>query len=190
MISIKEHLALVNPRFLCTDAYGEGLLEVPLASIAGRPARSRQLDLLRVMAGSEFPSLEALYRDFDGLTFHMNGDTAGLCVAPIKGLKSLNRSWRIWFSSIDSAELYDFQRSGFAFATIDASGNYFVVHGGRVYYSRHDDDDDDVWGESVEDFFRLALQDPANFLKRAGCYTRYSDGSSDTQWMPAEFVHD
>jgi hypothetical protein len=30
--------------------------------------------------------------------------------------------------------------------------------------------------------------DPAKFLREVGCYTRYSDGKTDTQWIPNEFI--
>ena len=79
---------------------------------------------------------------------------------------------------------------GLAFATIATSANYFVVYNGKIYYSDHDGGDDRVWGENLELFFQRALSDPAQFLSDAGCYTRYSDGRTDRQFIPESFVHD
>jgi hypothetical protein len=190
MRSIREHLALQNPRFVCKDAYEVGELELPLSNESGPPAGPRKLDALRDLAGPAFATLAPLYEEFDGLVFHINGETAGLLVAPIDELEELNREWREWFTDVAPADLYEFQRHGFAFATIVASANYFIVHQGRIYYSGHDGGDDALWGENLEGFFLRALSDPARFLWDAGCYTRYSDGETEAQLIPERFVHD
>ncbi len=190
MRAIREHLALQNPRFVCKDAYEVGELSVPLSNDVGAPASRLQLEQLRELAGPAFDTLAPLYEAFNGLGFHVNADTAGLFVAPIEQLAELNRDWREWFSDIAPADLYEFQRHGFAFATIVASANYFVVFRGRIYYSDHDGGDDAVWGEDLERFFSRALSDPPRFLYEAGCYTRYSDGETDAQLIPERFVHD
>lgn len=190
MKSIREHLALPNPRFVCKAPSGLEEFEVPLANEAGQPASPQQLALLEQLAGPAFATLRPLYEAFDGLLLHHHGETAGLFVFPIEELAERNDEWRQWFTALDPSELYEFQRSGFAFATIVASGNYFVAHEGRIYYSGHDDGDDAVWGENVEAFFQRALSDPAGFLTEAGCYTRYSDGVTDDQLIPERFLHD
>jgi len=188
--SILDHLALPKPRFLCNDAYGSVELEVPLSNKVGRPASKRQLAALRELAGPSFATLAPLYATCNGLQLHRHGATAGLCVFAIAELAQRNREWRAWFADREPSELYEFQRAGFAFATVEGSGNYFVAHEGRIHYSDHDGDDDAVWGEGVEDFFRRALSDPARFLREAGCYTRYSDRRTDTQFLPERFLHD
>jgi len=190
MQAIKSHLALQHPRFICKDTSEKQELTVALSNEVGRPATQHQLERLRQFAGNEFDALAPLYTQFNGLAFHLNGETAGLWVATIDDLQRLNLEWREWFVDLDPAELYAFQREGVAFATIAASGNYFVVHGGRVFYSDHDGGDDAVWGESLERFFVRALSDPARFLHDAGCYTRYSDGKTDSQFIPESFAHD
>jgi hypothetical protein len=42
--------------------------------------------------------------------------------------------------------------------------------------------------ESFEEFLDSILADPADFLNHLGCYTRYSDGKTDIQWIPKEYV--
>jgi len=190
MQSIRRHLALPNPRFVCTDAYDHGEWEVPLSNKAGGPAGCRALAKLRRIAGPAFVTLSPLYEQFNGLVFHCHGETAGLCVAPAADLEELNRDWRSWLVHEDPDQLYEFQRDGFAFATIEASANYFVVHRGQIYYSDHDGGDDELWGENLEAFFDRALSDPVRFLSDAGYYTRYDDGETDVQWIPRVFVHD
>jgi hypothetical protein len=134
--------------------------------------------------------LAPLYEMFNGACFHVNDETAGLVIAPIDRLRKLNSEWREWFAHLEPHELYDFQRAGFAFATIAASGNYFVIHHGQVYYSDHDGGDDSIWGRSLEEFFGRAFSDPACFLYEAGCHTRYSNGETDRQFIPKSFIHD
>jgi hypothetical protein len=34
------------------------------------------------------------------------------------------------------------------------------------------------------------LDEPAKFLYSMGCYTRFSDGETDKQWIPEQFVED
>lgn len=187
---IREHLLLRNPRFLCSDVAEARCLIVPVSSVAGAPATAIELQQLQRVANGEYAALEPLYRRFNGVVFHENGETAGLVVATVDEIEELNDEWHAWFEDCEPDDLFDFQRDGLAFASIASSGNYFVVHGGQVFYSDHDGGDDAVWGDSVKDFFRRALADPPKFLCDAGCYTRYSDGKSAAQFIPESFSHD
>ncbi len=186
---IREHLALPSPRFRCHDVDQSAELTVELRNAQGRPATAKQLVQLARISGDAYPTLLPLYKGFDGLVFHAHGDTAGLAVASIRELKELNTDWRAWFDDAPVENLYDYQRHGFAFATVLHSGNYFVAYRGSIYYSDHDDASGSPWAVSLEDFFERALRDPVRFLDDAGCYTRYSDGQSDKQYIPISFEH-
>lgn len=187
---IAEHLHLRNPRFVCRDAQ-QGILIVPVRSEVGAPPSRAELRQIEDLSGEEFPALVRFYSEFDGARFHVHGHTVGLCVASMSSLEQLNEEWREGVATMaEFSEPYPFQVAGLAFATIDGSGNYFVMHRGRVYYSDHEGGDDAVWGQSLDDFFRRALSDPARFLFDAGAYTRYPDGHSSTEWIPEQFLHD
>ena len=41
---------------------------------------------------------------------------------------------------------------------------------------------------SFEEFLDSIVANPADFLYRRGCYTRYSDGKTDIQWIPKQYV--
>lgn len=187
---IEQHVALKNPRFICRDTSEHYELTVPLSHAVGSPAKISDLDKLRRIAGTEAKWLLPLYTEFNGISFHQYGDTAGLIVASIDQLEALNNEWREWFQGMEQDELYEFQQEGLAFASIAASANFFVIYMGKVYYSDHDGGDDHIWGENLELFFKGALTDPARFLFDVGCYTRYSDGRTDRQFIPESFVHD
>jgi hypothetical protein len=75
------------------------------------------------------------------------------------------------------------------------SGNYFVMpvegpHTGKVFFVDHDDWRDDPIAESFDQFLTLVSTSPASLLSETlGCIARYSDGHTDTQWIPLEFLH-
>ena len=187
--ALERHLALRNPRFLCRGACDTGReLVVPVTHEVGRPAGDAGLRKLRELAGPAHDLLAEIYRGCDGLRLHTHGGNAGLRVFPIEHLQHENAEWREWLSGLAEEELYPFQLGGFAFATIEGSGNYFVAHDGRVYYSDHDGGDDDCWGD-LDAFVARVVSDPVRFLSEAGGYTRYSDGRSNEQFIPYSFVH-
>lgn len=186
MKTIKDHLKLKNPRLRCSAGNNE--IEVCVSNTAGEPASSKELKKLKQIAGDEYKYLEPLYRKFNGVSFHESQTTAGLVVAEVNELKNIKAELNDWLEMMDPEDVYDFQRRGVPFATIESSGNYFVVYQGKVYYSDHDDLAEEAFSDSVEEFFIRALNDPAKFLNNAGCYTRYSDGISDLQYIPEEFI--
>ena len=189
MRAIKEHTALLGPRFICRDVDKTTELVVELNNSLGSPATAEALAHLKRLAGSAYSILLPLYEQYDGVVFHEHAGIAGLVVATISELHEFNAEWRDWFEGVSDDELYDYQRDGFAFATIEGSGNYFVVSRGRIYYSDHDGGDDTPWADDLEGFFARALGDPAQFLDEVGCYTRYSDGVTDKQFIPVRFEH-
>lgn len=90
-------------------------------------------------------------------------------------------------------DMPDWVRQGIAFGEIPHSANYFVIHpsgehAGKVFYADHDDFQEGPIADSFEKFVDSILADPADFLDRLGCYTRYSDGKTEIQWIPKEYV--
>ena len=58
----------------------------------------------------------------------------------------------------------------------------------KVFYANDDDDQDEAIAGSLGELPESIVADSADFLFRIGCYTRYSDGKSEIQWIPREFV--
>ena len=55
--------------------------------------------------------------------------------------------------------------------------------------------DHDGWieepiAENFDALLKQIIADPAGFLVERGCYTRYSDEETDTQWIPEEYIAD
>ena len=90
-------------------------------------------------------------------------------------------------------EMPEWIMQGIAVGEIPQSGNYFVIQpngedAGKVFYANHDGFEPESIADSFEEFLGSIINDPANFLYRMGCYTRYSDGKTDIQWIPKEYV--
>ncbi len=188
MKSIDLYLQQRDQRFYCKDNTETRELIVDLQNIVGEPATLDELRLLDRIARRESKHLAELYRTYNGLQLQINKKTIGLIITSIRNLKQLNKDWKDWFRHSPRRELYDYQREGFAFGEICHSGNYFVMYGGYVYYSSHDSADDEQWGYGLDVFFDRALSDPTRFLWEVGCYTRYSDGKTDVQYIPNKFL--
>lgn len=185
---LSEYLKQKDQKFYCKDNKNEKELIVPLVNLSGGSATDIQLMELKKLAKNEADYLIDLYQTCNGAKLQVHQKTIGLLISPIGELVELNEKWKESFSYYDEEDLYDFQKEGFAFAQIFQSGNYFVVHKGKVFYSDHDGGDDTKWGSSVAEFFRIALTDPAKFLLDAGCYTRYYDGKTETQYIPEKLL--
>jgi hypothetical protein len=95
----------------------------------------------------------------------------------------------------DLDDMPDWFHSGIVFGELPQSCNYFLIQltgddAGKVYYCDHDDFNTDPMAESFDDFLNMIVDDPPGFLYRCGCYARYSDGETDTQWIPTEYLAD
>jgi hypothetical protein len=89
----------------------------------------------------------------------------------------------------DTSDMPDWFHRGTVFAEIPQSANYFVIdRAGQVFYADHDDFSTKPIALSFDRFLKMIVDDPPGFLYRRGCFTRYSDGATSTQWIPREYV--
>ena len=83
-------------------------------------------------------------------------------------------------------------KEGIAFGEIPHSANFFVVaeseRAGKIYYADHDDFRESPIAGDLDELLDRIRNDPADFLYQCGCYTRYSDGKTDTKWIPKEYA--
>ena len=83
-------------------------------------------------------------------------------------------------------------KDGSAFGEIPHSANFFAVaageDAGKIYYANHDDFREAPIAADLGELLDKIRSDPADFLYQCGCYTRYADGTTDTQWIPKEYI--
>lgn len=194
------HIANGSPVFrcyACGDDSEELTLSARLAHTLEEPATADDLQQLRDWLGSHADQFIQLYSLHNGLTLYEDtvGDAEGVCLYPIEDWQDQTEDMKSQFEEmgLEPDEQPTGVNNALAFAEIPHSGNYFTVKisgpdTGKIYYADHDDFDDEPFAESLADFVARIVADPPQFLYDVGCYTRYSDGKTSTQWIPKEFV--
>ncbi|MCO6454888.1 MAG: hypothetical protein J5I93_06280 [Pirellulaceae bacterium] len=96
---------------------------------------------------------------------------------------------------MDVDEMPGWFSSGVVVGRIPHSANYFVIgttdhESGKIFYLDHDDFIEEPIAEDAEALIAALLADPAQFLYDRGCYTRYSDGTTDRQWIPKQYLNE
>ena len=193
MTDFFRQINLRNQKFKCYKAgdKNESLdLTVDIHNELNSGATDDEILLLKTLIPDDNQEIIDFYKLHNGLDLYCNGEVCGLKISPIDDLKELNEDWKEWFSDYEDDELYDFQKGGFAFGEIAHSGNYFVFYEGKVFYSDHDEFEEKDLGNTFNEFLQKTVTDPAEFLYDMGCYTRYSDGKTDGQWIPKQFIAD
>lgn len=186
------HLHEQESRFVCypADPDSPERIEVPIRHAVGSPAESSHLAKLRGLLGEHSVEVEELYANHDGFELYVQSpDHIGLILLPIGEWEPATRRFQEeleeWGRSLDDA--FDFEREGILFGEPAFSGNHFFLYNGAVFYSDHDGGDDPL-APSFNGFLNRLIDDPAKFLYDLGCYARYSDGRTDTQWIPERYV--
>ena len=188
-----RHIKSGNQKFKCylnSDENETLSLTVDIYNELNPGATDEEISLLTKLIPDNNEQIVAFYKLYNGIKLYCNADTSGLQFYSIGDLKELNDEWKEGHSDFEEDELYDFQKSGFAFGEISHSGNYFILFEGKVFYDDHDGGDDTTAGETFNDFLSKIVTNPADFLNEMGCYTRYSDGKTNGQYIPKVLVAD
>ena len=62
---------------------------------------------------------------------------------------------------------------------------------GKIFYADHDGWYESAFADDFDGFLAHVVREPVKLLaEEVGCYTRYCDGKTDTQWIPEEFFLD
>lgn len=187
------HLHEEDSQFFCYPAGPDSSerIEVPIQHTVGAPATLEHLAKLRRLLGTYAVQVEELYAKHDGFELYVQSpEHIGLLWLPISEWEPATQRFREeleeWGRSIDDA--FDFEREGIVFGEPVFSGNHFFFYKGAVYYSDHDGGDDTPLASSFNEFLDRIVNDPAQFLYDLGCYARYSDERTDTQWIPERYL--
>jgi hypothetical protein len=196
MSSVGRFIAHLNdtaPRFVCSPADGDRgrRIEVPVTHVLEAPAAPLNLDVVIRLLDLQAADVIELYSRHDGLDLYVQGGaSSALTFYPVNQWERATRDFRRDFEEWgrDEDDLFDFETQGIVFGEPPASGNAFLLYRGAVYYSNHDGGDDTPLAPTFAAFMDRIVDDPAKLLFDLGCYARYSDGVTDTQWIPERYV--
>lgn len=148
---------------------------------------------------SDISALKHFVERHDGVLLYRDKQSEAGGIAFFSALEwpSRTQEMRESMTAMGFAEddMPDWFHRGIVFGQIPRSGNYFVIQlrgaeAGKVFYCDHDDFRTEAIAQSFECFLNMIVDNPPEFLHQCGCYTRYSDGKTNTQWIPKEYVAD
>jgi hypothetical protein len=149
------------------------------------PDESSHLPATLGEVGEQF---QAFYSKHNGLVLYRDtlSSAAGVEVLPLAAVPKATERVR---SRMDDEE--SDQSASLAFATAPRSGNYFMIRSegpniGKIFYSDHETNAEAPFAENFADFLLRIMREPVKLLAQdLGCFARYSDGFTRTQWIPA-----
>lgn len=201
---IVERLAKAsNPGFRCVRAGGDTSGKKFLAlvrHVLNPPASSESIDRVHQRLGAHADEVAALYKLHDGFLLYCDtqSEAVGIELLPVAQWEAATDDMRECFAYLVGNPENDPDHivSGIAFATVPCSENYFVMpqdgpNAGKVFYADHDGWYEGAFADGFGSFLIRVTQDPVKLLTDdVGCYTRYSDGETDAQWIPEEYFDD
>lgn len=190
------------PGFRCYAAGGESgsrFLARVRHDLNG-PASSASVVQIRQILGSHADKVAAFYQRHDGFVLYRDtmSEATGIELLPVEKWDEAANDMRDWFEHLaDNPENDpDHIFTGIAIATVPQSGNYFVmpVEGptaGKIFYADHDGWYESAFANDFDDFLVHVTWEPVKLLaEEVGCYTRYSDGKTNAQWIPEKYFPD
>lgn len=195
-------LSHASPSFRCyyagdrTEQLG---FTARLRHILGKPATAKALVQLDSQLGDAGIVIRDLYAMHDGMTLYCDtkSDAAGFELFQIGDWSMQTAEMRSSMEAMgmEPDEMPGWFTSGVVVGQIPHSANYFVIgttddEAGQIFYLDHDDFIEEPIAENAESLIAALLADPAQFLHDRGCYTRYSDGTTDRQWIPKQYVNE
>jgi hypothetical protein len=188
-----------NPGFRCYACgdFRENCTFMALVSHALNPSSTPpEVAMMESALGNDDAGIRAFYSRHNGATFYRdsNSDAAGIRLFPIQQWSSLTHEIRAEFTEFGLGELYGDLMLGVVIGEVCRSGNYFFYQTaknrlGQIIYLMHDPAyDKGLPFDSFADLLGAMVDAPAQLLYVLGCYTRYSDGTTATQWIPKQFV--
>jgi hypothetical protein len=140
----------------------------------------------------------AVYAQHDGCLLYCDtlSETVGVELFSIAEMRAQTAEMYQWLKTLDEGADTNRLKTSIAIGQAPQSGNFFAVpvqgaSVGMVFYVDHDDWREEPFAKTFEQFLSQVSTSPVKLLSETlGCYARYSDGSSDTQWIPLEYIPD
>jgi hypothetical protein len=208
LADFETHLKHAAPGFRCYRCGDRSETPTFLALVRNRanpPADKVALSTIDKLLGAAGAMIKQFYARHDGVLLYEDTlssrwsggefEAAGVAFFSVSEWQDKSAEMRESLLAMGWSEddMPDWLRQGIVFGEIPHSANYFVIQpsgeqAGKVFYADHDDFQADPIAGSFEEFVDSILADPADFLNRLGCYTRFSDGKTEIQWIPKEYV--
>ena len=206
----EAHLNHIAPGFRCYECGDRDEKLVFIARVDNRirpAANASMLVLMEHLLGSVSEAMKPFYMKHDGVLMYddrletkWSGGvfrSAGMKFFPVENWEQTTQDMQDMLSDMGwkTDDTPNGMIRGVAFGEIPHSGNYFAVETegtnvGKVFYIDHDDCQGEPIAQSFQEFLDSIVLDPVDFMNRHGCYTSYSDGITDIQWIPQQYIAD
>jgi hypothetical protein len=200
--ALKEFIESPAPGFRCFAAGNESgpRFVARIRHILNPPASSASIAQIRRMLGSHADQTAPFFQHHDGFVLYRDtkSDAAGIELLSVEQWEEATNDMRDWFDHLAEEPENDSDHivTGIAIATVPHSGNYFVMpvegpNAGKIFYANHDGWYESAFADDFSGFLRRITREPVKLLAEdVGCYTRYSDGETDAQWILEEYFPD
>jgi hypothetical protein len=185
--------------YACGDRSKKATFLARVKNRIGNPGSGKAIAIVNKLCGLASIGVKDLVELHDGVLLYQDNKSDAAGVEFFKAAEWEARTNEMRESMIamgyDEADMPDWFHHGVVFGEIPRSANYFVIQpdgdeAGQIFYCDHDDFQTKAMASSLEDLLNMIVEDPAGFLYQCGCFTRYSDGKTDIQWIPKEYVPD
>lgn len=197
-----SHLRDLTPGFRCYACGDRSEKPTFLARVKNRigsPGSAKAVAAVSKLCGAPSVVLKRFVEVHDGVLLYgdTKSDAAGIEFFKAEQWQARTAEMResMIAMGFEEEDMPNWFHSGIVFGEIPQSANYFVIQprgaeAGQVFYCDHDDFRTEAMAASFEHLLTMIVDDPPGFLYRCGCFTRYSDGKTDIQWIPKEYVPD
>jgi hypothetical protein len=198
----ESHLRDPSPGFRCFACGDRTETPAFLARVKNRinrPGSAKALAGLEALFGKLPTALRRFYELHDGVLLYRDTKSNAAGVEFFKASEWQSRTNEMQESMFDmgfeESDMPDWFHQGLVFGEIPHSGNYLIIQpagkeAGQVFYADHDSFTEGAIAASFKDLLLMIVDDPPGFMYARNCFTRYSDGKTDTQWIPKEYVSD
>ena len=202
LIRFEQHLKDPYPAFRCHAAGDRSERIAWTARVTheiGDPVSSADQKKLRSLLGNAGAEFLMFAKAHDGVQLYIDtlSDTVGVQIYRAAELEDRTEEMRQSMTNMgwEEENWPDWFKTGVTIGELPHSANYFVLeregeHAGKVFYADHDDFQEEPLADGFDLFLNMIVSDPPGFLYERGCYARYSDGKTDKQWIPVEYVAD
>ena len=199
---LKDFANSPAPGFRCFAAPGksDARFIASIRHILNPPASPAAIAKINQLLGSHAGQIADFYQHHDGFILYRDTKSmaAGIELLSLEQWEKGTAEMRDWFDHLTDEPENDPDHivTGIAIATVPHSGNYFVMpvegpSAGKIFYADHDGWYESAFADDFAGFLARVTRDPVQLLaKDVGCYTRYSDGKTKSQWIPEEYFPD